>query len=297
MKFEGSIVALVTPMTKSGEVDYTSLGQLIEHHIEAGTHGIVSVGTTGESSTLNITEHLEVIDYTIKRVGRRIPVIAGTGSNSTREAIYQTKQAEKLGADAVLSVVPYYNKPTQEGLYQHYKAIADTVPIAQILYNVPGRTVADMSNSTIARLAEIDNIVACKDATGEVARGKELIDLCGDKIAVLSGDDPTALDLMKVGGRGDISVTANVAPALMSQMCAAALAGDFTNAEQIDKKLRNLHRDLFLESNPIPVKYAVAKMGYTANALRLPLTALSSEFESMVDEAMAAAGVSAEVDI
>jgi len=291
MKFEGSIVALVTPMTAAGEIDYSALGQLIEYHIGAGTNGIVAVGTTGESSTLNVEEHLEVIDYTIKTVARRIPVIAGTGSNSTHEAIYQTKQAEKLGADAVLSVVPYYNKPTQDGLYQHFKAIADAVAIAQVLYNVPGRTAADMSNSTIARLAEIDNIVACKDATGEVARGKELIDLCGDKLIVLSGDDPTALELMKVGGRGDISVTANVAPASMSNMCAAALAGDFTTAEQIDQKLRALHRDLFVESNPIPVKYALAKMGYTANALRLPLTALSSEFESKVDEAMTTAGV------
>lgn len=295
MKFEGSIVALITPMANSGEIDYPALGQLIEYHIESGTHGIVSVGTTGESSTLNVEEHLAVIDYTIKKVSGRIPVIAGTGSNSTREAIYQTKHAEKLGADATLSVVPYYNKPTQEGLYQHFKAIADAVSIAQVLYNVPGRTVADMSNATIARLADIDNIVACKDATGDLTRGRELIESCGDRIAVLSGDDPTALELMKMGGRGDISVTANVAPALMSEMCAAALAGDFATAEQIDLKLRPLHRDLFLEANPIPVKYAVAKMGYTANALRLPLTGLSSEFEPMVDAAMVSAGVSVAV--
>lgn len=291
MKFEGSIVALITPMTDSGAVDFSALERLIEHHIESGSYGIVSVGTTGESATLNVDEHLAVIDYTIKQVAGRIPVIAGTGANSTREAIHLTKQAEDLGADAALLVVPYYNKPTQEGLFQHFKAIAEAVPIAQILYNVPGRTVADMGNSIIARLADIDNIVACKDATGDLARGKELVDLCGDKIAILSGDDATALALMKLGGRGDISVTANVAPALMSQMCAAALAGDFTTAEQIDQKLRPLHRDLFLESNPIPVKYAVAKMGYTANALRLPLTAMAPEYEAAVDAAMLCAGV------
>ena len=291
MKFEGSIVALITPMTDSGAIDFKALGRLIEHHVESGTHGIVSVGTTGESSTLSIEEHLSVIDYTIKNAANRIPVIAGTGGNSTQEAIYLTEQAENLGADGALLVVPYYNKPTQEGLFQHFKAIADAVPIAQILYNVPGRTVADMSNSTIARLAEIDNIVACKDATGDVARGKELIELCADKLAILSGDDPTALELMKVGGRGDISVTANVAPKLMSEMCAAALAGDFATAEQIDTQLSLLHRDLFLESNPIPVKYALAKMGYTANVLRLPLTAISPEFEPIVDAAMQSARV------
>jgi len=291
MKFEGSIVAIITPMTESGAVDFDAMGRLIEHHIESGTHGIVSVGTTGESATLDIDEHLAVIEYTVKQTNGRIPVIAGTGSNSTQEAIYQTTRAYEFGADAALLVVPYYNKPTQEGLFQHFKTIADAVPIAQVLYNVPGRSVADMSNAVIARLAQIDNIVACKDATGDLTRGKELIDLCGDKIAILSGDDPTALALMKLGGRGDISVTANVAPALMSKMCTAALAGDFATAEQIDLKLRALHRDLFLESNPIPVKYALAKLGYTANTLRLPLTTMASEFEVAVDAAMVSAGL------
>ncbi len=286
MKLEGSIVALITPMTESGAIDFVALGRLIEYHIESGTHGIVSVGTTGESATLTVEEQLEVIEYTIKATSGRIPVIAGSGGNSTAEAIYLTQQAEKLGADAALLVVPYYNKPTQEGLYQHFKAIAAAAPIAQVLYNVPGRTAADMSNATIQRLIEFDNIVACKDATGDLIRGRELIDLCGDKIAILSGDDATALDLMKLGGRGDISVTANVAPRLMSQMCRAALSGDFATAEKLDQKLMPLHRNLFLESNPIPVKYAVAKMGYTANVLRLPLTSIAAKFEAEVDAAI-----------
>lgn len=289
MKFEGSLVALITPMTQDGSVDYSALTRLLDYHVEAGTHGIVAVGTTGESSTLMVDEHLAVIEHTIKVINKRIPVIAGTGGNSTQEAIHLTKQAEALGADASLSVVPYYNKPTQEGLYQHFKSIADAVSMAQILYNVPGRTVADMSNETIVRLADIDNIVGCKDATGNLQRGRELVDACGDKLSILSGDDPTALEYMKLGARGDVSVTANVAPKLMSDMCAAALAGDFALAESFDAKLRGLHDKLFVESNPIPVKYAVSKMGYTSNTLRLPLTALSAELENQVDSAMAMA--------
>ena len=289
MKFEGSLVALITPMDDSGAVDYQTLSRLVEHHINSGTHGIVSVGTTGESATLNVDEHLAVIEHTVKAVDGRIPVIAGTGANSTEEAILLTKEAFVLKADAALLVVPYYNKPTQEGLYLHFKAIAEAVAIPQILYNVPGRTVADMSNQTIARLADIENIVACKDATGDMLRGKELIDLCGDKLSILSGDDPTALEYMKLGAKGDISVTANVAPAIMSQMCDAALKGDFDLAESLDQKLRLLHRDLFLESSPIPVKYAVSKLGFTSNTLRLPLTPLSSDLQSAVDVAMIAA--------
>ena len=289
MKFEGSIVALITPMNDQGDVDYQALTRLVEFHVENGSHGIVSVGTTGESATLNVDEHLAVIKHTIKAANGRLPIIAGTGANSTQEAISLTSEAAKLGADGALLVVPYYNKPTQEGLYQHFRAIANAVDIPQVLYNVPGRTVADMSNDTIVRLADIDNIVACKDATGDVARGKELIDACGDKINILSGDDPTALELMKVGAKGDISVTANVAPSLMSQMCRAALKGEFSKAEQLDEKLQLLHRDLFLESNPIPVKYAVSKLGFTANTLRLPLTPLSNNLESTVDSAIAAA--------
>jgi 4-hydroxy-tetrahydrodipicolinate synthase len=286
MKFEGSLVALITPMGEDGAVDYSALTRLIEWHVESGTDGIVSVGTTGESSTLNVDEHLTVVEHTVKTVNKRIAVIAGTGGNSTQEAIHLSRHAYSLGADASLSVVPYYNKPTQEGLYQHFKAIADAVPIAQILYNVPGRTVADMSNETISRLAVIDNVVGCKDATGDLQRGKALVDLCGHHLTILSGDDATALEYMALGARGDVSVTANVAPKLMSQMCAAALAGDFTRAEQIDAKLRGLHTKLFIQSNPIPVKYAMSKMGYTANKLRLPLTSLSPELEVQVDEAM-----------
>lgn len=286
MKFEGSLVALITPMSDSEQVDFSALTRLLEFHIESGTHGIVSVGTTGESSTLTVDEHLAVVDHTVKTINGRIPVIAGTGGNSTQEAIYLTRQAESLGADAALSVVPYYNKPTQDGLYQHFKAIADAVPIAQILYNVPGRTVADMENATIKRLAVIDNIVGCKDATGDLARGKELLELCGDNLSILSGDDATALDYMRLGARGDISVTANVAPKLMSDMCTAALAGDFDMAAEFDARLQGLHEKLFVESNPIPVKYAVSKMGYTSNSLRLPLTSLSARYEAEVDAAM-----------
>jgi len=289
MKFEGSIVALITPMNSHGEVDYEALNRLVDFHVQSGTHGIVSVGTTGESATLNVDEHLSVIEQTIKAANGRIPVIAGTGANSTQEAIFLTGEAEKLGADGALLVVPYYNKPTQEGLYQHFHAIAEAVKIPQVLYNVPGRTVADMSNEIIVRLSQIDNIVACKDATGDLERGKALVDACGDKLNILSGDDPTALEFMKLGAKGDISVTANVAPSIMSQMCNAALSGDFSLAEKLDQKLQLLHRDLFLESNPIPVKYAVSKLGYTSNKLRLPLTPLSKDFETTLDAAMAAA--------
>ncbi len=292
MNLSGSIVALVTPMDEQGAVDFSALTALIEHHVRSGTHAIVPVGTTGESSTLNPDEHLEVIAATVKAVNKRIPVIAGTGANSTQEAIYLTKQAADLGVDGCLLVVPYYNKPTQEGLYQHFKAISEAVKIPQILYNVPGRTVADMSNETIARLAEIDNIIGLKDATGDLVRGKMLVDLVGDKISILSGDDETALEYMKLGARGDISVTANVAPKLMSQMCEAALAGDFKLAETYDDKLRALHNDLFLESNPIPVKYAVHKLGFGANYLRLPLTPLSVNLQPAVDAAMAKAELS-----
>lgn len=291
IELQGSMVALVTPMQADGEVDFESLTRLLEFHIASGTHAIVSVGTTGESATLAVDEHLKVIQHSVDVVNQRIPVVAGTGANSTSEAVYLTKQASEAGADAALVVVPYYNKPNQEGLYQHFKAIAEAVSIPQVLYNVPGRTVADLSNETIARLARIDNIVACKDATGDLQRGKELLDLCGDKLSILSGDDPTALDYMRLGARGDISVTANVAPVLMSQMCNAALAGDFDAAQAIDLKLSGLHNHLFVESNPIPVKYAVSKMGYTANVLRLPLVAVNEQYQSEIEQAMEQAGV------
>lgn len=286
MKIQGSLVALITPMDDQAQIDYDNLAALIEHHIDNGTHGIVAVGTTGESATLTVDEHLSVIKFTVAQVNGRIPVIAGTGANSTREAIHLTSKAHELKADAALLVVPYYNKPTQEGLYLHYKAVAEAVPIPQILYNVPGRTVADMSNQTINRLADIDNIIACKDATGDMQRGKELIDLCADRLAILSGDDPTALALMKLGAVGDISVTANVAARQMSELCEAALRQDFETASSIDQKLRGLHDNLFVESNPIPVKYAVSKLGFTSNRLRLPLTPLSSQYESTLDAAI-----------
>lgn len=286
MNLLGSIVALVTPMEEDGSIDYQALSQLVEFHISNGTHGIVAVGTTGESATVNIEEHLSIIEHIVNAVAGRVSVIAGTGANSTKEAIYLTKEADKLNADGVLLVVPYYNKPTQEGLFQHYKSIAEAVPIAQIMYNVPGRTVADMSNETIARLADIDNIIACKDATGDLVRGKQLIDLCGDKINIFSGDDMTALGLMKLGGKGDISVTANIAPAQMSQMCSAALEGDFARAEEIDQQLQPLHKNLFVESNPIPVKYAVSRMGFGSNTLRLPLTSLSQPATDVLDQAL-----------
>lgn len=288
MNIQGSLVALITPMNQHGDVDFTNLSALIEHHIENGTHGIVSVGTTGESATLTVDEHLAVINHTIQKVAGRIPVIAGTGGNSTAEAIHLTRQAYELKADAALLVVPYYNKPTQEGMYQHFKAIAEAVPIAQVLYNVPGRTVADMSNQTVDRLADIDNIVAIKDATGDMARGRELIELCSNRLAVLSGDDPTALELMKLGAVGDISVTANVAAKQMSQLCEAALKKDFKTADKLDQMLRALHNNLFVEANPIPVKYAVSKLGFSSNTLRLPLTSLSTEFEALIDEALLA---------
>lgn len=286
MKIAGSIVALVTPMNERGDVDFDALSALVKYHLDQGTHAIVSVGTTGESATLTVDEHLETIEQTVNAAAGKIPVIAGTGANSTQEAIDYTKEAEALGADAALLVVPYYNKPTQDGLYQHYKAIADAVPIAQILYNVPGRTVLDMQNDTVLRLADIDNIVGIKDATADLTRGKALIDSTQGKLTVYSGDDATALGLMKLGAKGDISVTANVAPATMSAMCEAALVGDFETADALDQRLQALHNDLFVESNPIPVKYAVSKLGYTANNLRLPLTPLSSEHTGLIDMAM-----------
>lgn len=288
---KGSIVALITPMLDDGKVDYDALKKLVDFHVENGTHGIVSVGTTGESATLSVDEHCEVIEQTVKHANNRLPIIAGTGANSTQEAIDLTRAAEQIGADACLLVVPYYNMPTQEGLYQHFRAIADAVAISQILYNVPGRTKLDMQNDTVLRLADIDNIVAIKDATGDLSRGEDLIEKCADKINVLSGDDATAFQHMKLGGKGDISVTANIAPALMSKMCEAALKGDYQTAEKLNDKLMPLHEKLFVESNPIPVKYAISKMGLAGDSLRLPLTKLSAGFHALVDQAMHSAEI------
>lgn len=287
----GSYVAIVTPMLEDGSVDFPSLGKLIDWHIEQGTHGIVAVGTTGESATLEVDEHIEVIEYIVKYAAGRIAIIAGTGANSTREAIELTRMAEQVKADACLLVVPYYNKPTQEGLYQHYKAIADAVSIAQVLYNVPGRTIVDMQNDTVAKLAEIDNIIAIKDATGDIDRARDLVDRLSSQIDILTGDDATALEHMKIGGRGNISVTANVAPKLMSQMCEAAIASDYDLAESINAKLKALNTKLFIESNPIPVKWAMCRMGLMGDVLRLPMTKLAPEHHKTIEDALTQADI------
>lgn len=285
MLLRGSIVALITPMQSDGSVDYTALTRLVEWHIEQGTHGIVAVGTTGESATLTVAEHLAVIKHVVDTVQGRIPVIAGTGANATAEAIELSRRAKSVGADAGLSVVPYYNKPNQSGLIAHYSAIADAVDLPLILYNVPGRTVADLHNESVLKLMEHPNIIAIKDATGDLRRGRELLAASAGRLTVLSGDDGTALELMRAGALGDISVTANVAPKLMSELCTAALAGNFAQAEAIDAKLRSLHALLFIDSNPIPVKYLVSKLGYTCNVLRLPLIALDMTLTTSLDEA------------
>lgn len=287
----GSIVALITPMTPTGDVDWRALDDLVEWHVAEGTHGIVAVGTTGESATLNVEEHCAVIERVIKQVRGRIPVIAGTGANSTREAIELTEAARKLRADACLLVTPYYNRPTQEGLYQHFKAVADAVAIPQILYNVPGRTACDMKNETVERLADITNIIGIKDATGDVPRGADLIKRLGSRMAVYSGDDATCLALMLAGARGVISVSSNVAPKLMAQMCNAALRGDKAAAEALDQRLRPLHEKLYGEANPIPVKWALHEMGKISAGIRLPLTPLSESFRPVVRDALRAVGV------
>lgn len=288
---EGSLVALVTPMFEDGSIDWESLDNLVEWHIEEGTNGIVAVGTTGESATLDMDEHAKVMKRIIDRVAKRIPVIAGTGANSTTEAIELTEAAAKSGADACLLVTPYYNKPTQEGLYQHHRKIAETVDIPQILYNVPGRTAVDMQAETVIRLCDVPNIVGIKEATGDLDRAKQLIEACPKDFAIYSGDDLTALELIALGGHGDISVTANVAPAAMSKMCRLALAGEVEAAREIDNTLRLLHKDLFIESSPIPVKWALHSMGIIPAGIRLPLVPLSESCKETVLAAMRAAGV------
>lgn len=287
----GSIVALVTPMLNDGSIDWDALKKLVEWHIAQGTHSIVAVGTTGESATLDVDEHAQVIEAIIKIANKRIPIIAGTGANSTREAIELTETAKKLGADAALLVTPYYNKPTQEGLYQHYKAIAEAVDLPQILYNVPGRTGVDMINDTVIRLAQVNGIVGIKDATGDLVRGEQLIDQIGNKIAVYSGDDATAYQLMLAGAKGNISVTANVAPQIMSQICETALAGERQQAEQLNASIAVLHQILFCESNPIPVKWALSDMGHIGTGIRLPLTILAESFHPQVHQALLDSGI------
>lgn len=287
----GSIVALVTPMTAEGEIDWPALRNLVDFHIQQGTHAIAAVGTTGESATLSVAEHCMVIKHVVDQVNGRIPVIAGTGANSSHEAIELTAIAKVAGVDACLLVTPYYNKPTQEGLYLFHKLIAEQVAIPQILYNVPGRTACDMNNDTVDRLANIDNIIGIKDATGDLVRGKALIERCRDRIAIYSGDDPTAMELMLLGGQGNISVTANIAPKLMSEMCMAALAGNTALAQSYDKKLMPLHQNLFSESNPIPVKWALHEMGLIATGIRLPLTVFSRDQQPALKQAMQQSGI------
>ena len=288
---KGSLVAIVTPMHEDGSLDLQRLRALIDFHINEGTNGLVVVGTTGESPTVDFEEHCLLIRSAIEHAAGRVPVIAGTGANSTREAIELSDYARGVGADMSLSVVPYYNKPTQEGLYRHFRAIAEAVDLPQILYNVPGRTVADMQNDTALRLAQIPNIVGIKDATGNMERGAELLRRAPKNFAVYSGDDGTGLALMMLGAQGVISVTANVAPRSMQEMCAAVFAGDFARARAYNNRLLGLHRHLFVEANPIPVKWVLQQMGMMEGGIRLPLTPLSSSFHDLLRGAMEQAEV------
>ena len=288
---QGSIVAIVTPMRADGSLDYPRLKSLVDFHVAEGTDGIVIVGTTGESPTVDVDEHCELIRRAVEYAAGRIPVIAGTGGNSTSESIELTAFAKKVGATASLNVVPYYNKPTQEGQYRHFKAIAEAVDLPMILYNVPGRTVADMGNDTTLRLAQVHGIVGIKDATGNIERGTDLIERAPKGFALYSGDDASALAFILLGGHGTISVTANVAPKLMHEMCIAALAGDVARAREINSRLLGLHRHLFAEANPIPVKWAVSRMGLMDEGIRLPLTPLSPECHERVLQAMREAGI------
>lgn len=287
----GSLVAIVTPMFDDGRLDLDALKKLIDFHVDAGTDGIVIVGTTGESPTVDVDEHCLLIKTTIEHVAGRVPVIAGTGANSTAEAIALTAKAKSLGADACLLVAPYYNKPSQEGLYQHFKAVAEAVDIPQILYNVPGRTGCDLGNDTVLRLAQIANIVGIKDATGAIERGTDLLLRAPADFAVYSGDDATAMALMLLGAKGVISVTANVAPKLMHDMCVAALQGNLAQARAANAKLFGLHQKLFVEANPIPVKWVLQQMGMIAMGIRLPLVNLSTQYHDVLRAAMKQAGI------
>ena len=296
----GSIVALVTPMLDTGEVDFPALQRLVEWHIAAKTDAIVAVGTTGESATLNVDEHQAVIKAVVETAAGRLPIIAGTGANSTAEAIELTAAAKRLGADAGLSVTPYYNNPSQEGLYLHHKAIAEAVDLPNILYNVPGRTAVDMLPETTARLADIPNIIGIKDATGQLSRGLELLKSCGEKIAVYSGDDATAIEFLLHGGMGNVSVTANVAPQAMSRLCGLAMSAS-TEEEQAEVRRLNdllmpLNNDLFVEANPIPVKWALSSMGSIGPGIRLPLTPLAEQYHERIEAALEAAGINSVAD-
>jgi dihydrodipicolinate synthase len=289
---QGSIVALVTPMNNYGEVDFENLKQLVEYHVQAGTDAIVSVGTTGESATLSIEENVKVILKTVEFAAGRIPVIAGTGANATSEAVTMTKLLNNSGIVGCLSVVPYYNKPTQEGMYQHFKAIAECTDIPQILYNVPGRTGSDLLPETVGRLSAIPNIIGIKEATGDISRVQKIKQLAGKDFFVFSGDDASCLEAMKLGAEGVISVTSNVAPKAMAEMCRLARQGHFSEAETINQRLMPLHKNLFIESNPIPVKWACYKLGLIADpTLRLPLTLLSESAQPVVLDALNFAGL------
>jgi 4-hydroxy-tetrahydrodipicolinate synthase len=288
---KGSLVALVTPMFEDGSLDFASLKKLVDFHVAAGTAGIVAVGTTGESATVSVDEHIAIVKATVDAAAGRLKVIAGTGANSTSEAVELSKLSKAAGADMSLSVVPYYNKPTQEGIYQHYKTIAEAVDLPVILYNVPGRTVADMSNDTVLRLASIPGIVGLKDATGDIGRACDLALRAPKDFALYSGDDATGLAFMLMGGHGVISVTANVAPKLMSEMCAAALRGDVAAGRAANDKLQGLHKHLFVEANPIPAKWAVSRLGLMPAGIRLPLTPLTASAEAPVRAAAQLAGI------
>lgn len=289
--FKGSLVAIVTPMHEDGELDLENFRSLLDFHIAQGTDGVVVVGTTGESPTVDFKEHYLLLQTAVEHVAKRIPVIAGTGANSTREAIDLSLYAKEIGVDACLSVAPYYNKPTQDGLYQHFKAIAEAVDIPHILYNVPGRTVADICNDTALRLAEIPNIIGIKDATGDIGRGSDLLRRASKDFLIYSGDDASGLALLLLGGHGVISVTANVAPRKMHEMCVAAASGDLATARMLNNQLLRLHTDLFVEANPIPVKWAVEQMGLIQSGIRLPLTPLSTQYHSLLREAMQLANI------
>ena len=289
--FQGSMVALVTPMQPDGSLDYPAYRALIDWHIAEGTDALVVVGTTGESPTVSMDEHAELIRVAVEHAAGRIPVIAGVGANSTDEAIHLTRHAQRVGAQAGLSVVPYYNKPSQEGLYQHFRAVVEAVDLPTVLYNVPGRTVADISNETVLRLAEIPGIIGIKDATGDIGRGASLIREAPADFQVFSGDDPTATALILLGARGNISVTANVAPRLMHELCAAALAGDVPKARELNARLTRLNKALFVEANPIPVKWALAQMGRMALGYRLPLVELGAQHHDTVRRTLQETGL------
>jgi len=288
---KGSLVAIVSPMHEDGSLDFDAYRKLIDWHVAEGTAAIVAVGTTGESPTVDVDEHVELIRVAVEHSAGRVPVIAGTGGNSTREAIELTEHAKKVGAQGTLQVVPYYNKPTQEGMYRHFRAVAEAVDLPMIVYNVPGRTVADLSNETTLRLAQVPGIVGLKDATGDIARGSALLAALPGHFAVYSGNDDSALALMAMGGHGIISVTANVAPGQVARMCELALAGDWGGALAINRKLLPLHFDLFVEPNPVPVKWALAEMGRIRGGIRLPMIPLSEGKRATVRAALASAGV------